>query len=183
MTVLTTSRLRLEPINDAHFEGLFALNSDPGVMRFITGKPDTREDTHAMMERIASRRIEFGHSWLAFIELATGELIGAGAVQYLARDRNNPLELAWRLRPDKWRQGFASEAAHALVGFGFDTLGADKLCAVCHPENRNSSRVMERLGMHYKGDEIWYDMNTAVYEITRAEWFEHCRASQQDRPA
>jgi hypothetical protein len=35
---------------------------------------------------------------------------------------------------------------------------------------------MERLGMHYKGDEVWYDMNTSVYEITRAEWFEHCGA-------
>lgn len=182
MTTLTTPRLRLEPITEAHFEDLFALNSDPAVMRYITGMPDTRESTRLMMERIESRRVEFGHSWLAFIELATGEMIGAGAVQYLGRDRNNPLELAWRLRADKWGQGFASEAAHALAAYGFDTLGADKLCAVCHPENRNSSRVMERLGMHYKGDEIWYEMNTSIYEITRAEWLEHLRSRDASRP-
>lgn len=183
MTILTTSRLRLEPITDAHFDGLFALNSDPAVMRYLTGKPDTREDTHAMIERIASRRIQFGFSWWAFIEQQTGEMIGAGAVQYLERDPTNPLELAWRLRADKWGQGFASEAARNIAGFAFDMLDAELLCAVCHPENRKSSRVMERLGMHYKGDEVWYDMNTAVYEIARAEWFEHFQAEHQGRPS
>lgn len=43
--------------------------------------------------------------------------------------------------------------------------------------NRASSQVMERLGMHYKGAELWYDMTTSVYEITRAQWFEHARAT------
>lgn len=172
MTVLTTSRLRLEPITDAHFDGLFALNSDPVVMRYITGKPDTCDETLAIIERVKARWSEFGFSWWCFIERQTGEIIGAGAIQHLGRDPKNPLEIAWRLRQDKWGQGFASEAARCMAGFAFDTLDAKLLCAVCHPENRNSSRVMERLGMHYKGDEVWYDTNTAVYEITRAEWLD-----------
>ncbi len=176
MTVLMTPRLRLEPITGAHFDGLFALNSDPAVMRYITGKPDTRDDTLAMIERVKARWSEFGFSWWSFIEQHTGELIGAGCIQHLGRDPENPLEIGWRLRVDKWGQGFASEAARSMAGFAFDTLDADLLCAVCQPENRASSRVMERLGMRYKGEEVWYDMNTSVYEITRAEWFEHCRA-------
>lgn len=170
MTSLSTARLRLEPITEAHVDGLYALNSDPAVMRYITGKPDTRADTLAMIERIASRRREFGHSWWAFIDRLSGDMIGAGAVQYLERNPDNPLELAWRLRPDKWGQGYASEAARCIAAFAFDTLGAEMLCAVCQPDNRSSSRVMERLGMAYQRDAVWYEMTTAVYEITRAQW-------------
>lgn len=176
MTVLKTSRLRLEPITDAHFDGLFALNSDPAVMRYITGKPDTREDTLAMIERVKARWSEFGFSWWSLIEQRTGEIIGAGCIQHLGRDPDNPLEIGWRLRMDKWGQGFASEAARCMAGFAFETLNAELLCAVCHPENHASSRVMERLGMRYKGEEVWYDMDTTVYEMTRAEWLAHCRA-------
>lgn len=170
LTNLLTARLRLEPITEAHFDGLFALNSDAAVMRYITGKPDTRDDTHAMIERIASRRREFGYSWWAFIDQHSGAMIGAGSVQYLERNRHNPLELAWRLRPDKWGQGYASEAARCIAAFAFDTLAAEMLCAVCHPENRNSSRVMERLGMVYRRDAVWYEMTMQVYEITAAQW-------------
>lgn len=171
MTVLTTPRLRLEPFTDAHFDGLFAMNSDPAVMRYITGKPDTRDDTLAMIERVKAAWSKFGFSWWCFIEQRTGEVIGAGCIQHLGRDPRNPLEIGWRLRVDKWGQGFASEAARCMAGFAFDTLGADLLCAVCNPENRASSRVMERLGMRYRGEEVWYERNTSAYEITRSEWF------------
>jgi RimJ/RimL family protein N-acetyltransferase len=171
MTVLVTQRLRLEPMCDAHLDGLYAINSDPAVMRYITGKPDTREQTQAMIDTVRARWIAFGFSWWSFIERETGQLIGAGCVQHLGRDSANPLELGWRLRQDKWRQGFASEAAARMAGFAFDTLAGELVCAVCAPENRDSARVMEKLGMHYKGHEIWYERDTAVYQITRAQWY------------
>lgn len=170
LPVLTTPRMRLEPIGDAHFEGLFALNSDPSVMRYITGKPDTREDTRAGIDRVKAAWERFGYSWWAFIEESTGELIGAGCVQHLGRDPANPLELGWRLRVDKRGQGYASEAARRLAAFAFEHTGADLVTAVCHPENRKSAVVMERLGMRFRGEETWYDMTTLTYEITRAEW-------------
>jgi RimJ/RimL family protein N-acetyltransferase len=170
MTVLTTARLRLEPMGDSHFDGLYALNREPAVMRYITGKPDTPEDTRAMIERVKLRWREFGFSWWCFVERETGQIIGAGCIQHLGRDAGNPLEIGWRLRPEKWGRGYASEAANAMAAFAFDTLDADLLCAVCQPENHPSSRVMERLGMHYKGQEEWYEMTTSVYQMTRAEW-------------
>ncbi|MFL6672087.1 MAG: GNAT family N-acetyltransferase [Massilia sp.] len=170
MTVLATPRLRLEPFADAHFDGLYALNSDPAVMRFITGKPDTIEDTYAMIERVKARWIEYGFSWWSFIEHGTGEIIGAGCVQYLGKDPANPLELAWRLRQDKWGQGFASEAAQCMARFAFDALNSQLVCAVCMPENRASAHVMEKLGMRYQGQQQWYERDTAVYQLTRAQW-------------
>jgi RimJ/RimL family protein N-acetyltransferase len=53
--------------------------------------------------------------------------------------------------------------------FAFDDLKAPLLCAVCHPDNAASARVMQRMGMRYRGLERWYDLD-AVYEITHEEW-------------
>jgi RimJ/RimL family protein N-acetyltransferase len=170
MTMLTTSRLRLEPFQDAHFDGLFAVNSDPVVMRYITGRPDTAEDTRAGIERVKARWVEWGFSWWSFFESETGQIIGSGCIQYLGHDSAHPLEIGWRLRQDKWHHGFASEAARAMAAFAFDTVATPLLCAVCHVDNQASAQVMKRLGMRYRGVEHWYEMNTAVYEMTRVEW-------------
>ena len=170
MTVLHTPRLRLEPMTDAHFDGLHALNSDSAVMRYITGKPDTPDDTRLMIERVKARWAEWGYSWWSLIELATGEMIGAACVQHLGRDAANPHEIGWRLRQDRWGQGYASEAARALATFAFDRLQAPLLCAVCDPDNTDSARVMQRLGMSFRGIEPWYDSDLAVYQLTREDW-------------
>ncbi|MCV2358938.1 GNAT family N-acetyltransferase [Paucibacter sp. TC2R-5] len=182
MTVLTTARLRLEPICDEHLAGLFELNSDPEVMRYITGKPDTLEDTQAMITRCKARWAEWGYSWWACIESASGALIGAGAIQHLGHDAVNPLEIGWRFRKDKWRQGFASEAARCMAGFAFDTLKPPCLLAVCHPDNLGSARVMQGLGMRYRGQEPWYKMDCAVYEISAEQWRAQAAAQPSSPP-
>lgn len=173
MTILSTARLRLEPFTDSHFEGLSRMNSEPEVMRYITGKPETPEETLAVIERVKGRWAEFGFSWWSFIELSTNEIVGAGCIQYLGRDPANPLEIGWRLRKDKWNLGYASEAARAMATFAFDTLKSDSLFAICHQENLASAHVMKKLGMKYRGIERWNDMDTAVYVIGREEWLAH----------
>jgi RimJ/RimL family protein N-acetyltransferase len=106
----------------------------------------------------------------AFVERGSGRVIGAGCIQHLGRDPANPHEIGWRLVPDKWGQGLASEAARAMALWAFESLGAPLLCAVCKAENTDSARVMRRLGMRYRGEETWYGSPHAVYEMTRAEW-------------
>jgi RimJ/RimL family protein N-acetyltransferase len=170
MTILTTPRLRLEPMDDAHLDGLQAMNSDPEVMRHILGRPETREETMAAIARVKARWAAWGCSWWTFIERDTGEIIGAGCIQYLGKDTANPLEIGWRLRRDKWKQGYASEAANAMAAFAFETLDAGLLCSICHPENTGSAQVMQRLGMKYKARERWDDMDVSVYSMTRADW-------------
>lgn len=64
-----------------------------------------------------------------------------------------------------------------MAAFAFETLGSASLCAVCHPENHGSARVMQKLGMRYRGVERWYEMDTAVYDMTRADWEARRRAA------
>ncbi|MDB5746317.1 MAG: N-acetyltransferase [Massilia sp.] len=172
MTILSTERLRLEPFDDHHFDGLQAMNRLPEVMRFISGEPETPEQTRAGIALVKERWAKYGFSWWAFIERDTGSLVGAGCIQYLGREPANPHEIGWRLVPDRWGQGLASEAARAMAGWAFDTLGAPELCAVCLPDNAGSAKVMARLGLRYRGLEDWYGRPHAVYGIARGEWLE-----------
>ncbi|HEX8954688.1 MAG TPA: GNAT family N-acetyltransferase [Burkholderiaceae bacterium] len=178
MTILTTARMRLEPINDSHLQGLHQVNRDPEVMRYITGRGDTLEDTQKMIDIVKERWATFGYSWWCFIELDSEEVIGAGCIQHLGRDRNNPLETGWRLRRDKWGQGFASEAAGRMAAFAFDTLKGGLLCAVCDPANTASSNVMKKLGMQYRGIERWYDLDMARYDMSLTDWLGRQAARQ-----
>lgn len=170
MPVLQPPRLRLEPLDDRHFEGLHRLNRDPVVMRYITGRPDTLQDTQSMIDRVKARWAEFGYSWWGFIRREDGELIGSGCIQHLNRDPEGPLETGWRLRQDAWGQGYASEAARHMVGWAFETLTPELVCAVCQPPNVASATVMERLGMRYVGLGRWYDMECKRYDITADDW-------------
>lgn len=175
MMVLATERLRLEPFDEVHLDGLNSMNSDPEVMRYI-GPPENREKTIEVINRVTRRWLEHGYSWWTFIERASGEIVGAGCIQNLRKsgdspDPTCPLEIGWRLRRDRWHQGLASEAAIAMAEFAFLTLNADLLLAVCHPDNAASAAVMRRLGMRYRGIEDWYDKPMATYEMTADNWY------------
>ena len=172
---LTTERLRLVPCDHAHLSGLSALNSDPEVMRYITGRGETPEETRAVIERVRARWVKWGYSWWTMIARASDEIVGIGCIQNLRKsgtepDPECPFEIGWRVRRDRWRRGFAIEAARAMAEFAFTELGAPTLYAVCDPQNAASIAVMRKLGMHCRGIEEWYARRVLTYEITAATW-------------
>jgi RimJ/RimL family protein N-acetyltransferase len=176
MTILHTPRLRLEPIDDLHYAGLRVLNADPAVMRYISGQPETPDETRQVIERVKGRWRQHGYSWWSLIEPDSGELVGAGCIQHLGHDPANPHEIGWRLRPDRWGRGYALEAAQRMARFAFEDLEAPLLCAICDPANDASARVMQKLGMRYRGEEVWHARPALVYEIDSAAWGARQRA-------
>lgn len=170
MAILSTARLRLEPLDDIHFDGMQAMNDDLEVMRWLLGRTATPDETRAMIARARTRRETWGYGWWALIDAADGEMVGAAGIQHLGFDRANPHELGWRLRRDRWGMGLASEAAREIARYGFETLEAPRLCAIRHPQNAASLRVMERLGMRYVGMQVWNDEEVPVHALARGEW-------------
>ncbi len=180
MITLSTNRLRLEPFAEHHLDGLNRMNQLPEVMRFVGGEIETREQTLAGIARVRRSWAVLGASWWAFVSLQGEQVVGAGCIQYLRRDaempvdletlRGNPLEIGWRLHPDVWRQGLASEAASAMASHAFEHLKTPELLAVRDPDNVNSARVMDRLGMQYRGPEHWYGRPLATHVLSREKW-------------
>jgi RimJ/RimL family protein N-acetyltransferase len=165
---LQTTRLRLEPFSQAHAAALNILDSDPAVMRFIgDGSTRTLDQTKAAIGRVQERWERLGYAWWTLFERQTGDAIGAACLQHLANEEGAPLEIGWRLRPDKQGKGYATEAGRAILRFAFRKVGADEVLAVAHPDNVSSRKVMERLGMTDEGIETHYGQPCIVYRIER----------------
>jgi len=180
LTNLHTARLRLEPFAEAHLDGLHAMNAKPEVMRYISGQPETREQTAAAIARVQRCWAAWGTSWWAFMDPSSGRVVGAGCIQHIRSEadipadleslRSNPLEIGWRLHPDFWGKGFASEAALRMAAYAFGEMGAAELIAVRNADNAASGRVMDRLGMHYRGVERWYGKLLPTHALSQEDW-------------
>lgn len=163
---MTTERLWLTPFAPEHVDDLFALNSDPEVMRHL-GPVQTRPETEAYVKDVGKRWKKFGYSWWAVFLRDTDKMIGSACLQNLAHKEDAPLEIGWRLLPAHQGKGYATEAGQAAMDFGFDRVGVDYLCAVAKPGNLASQKVMQRLGMRYVGVQTHYDQPCAYYEKTK----------------
>jgi len=172
--VIETARLRLEPWDDAHFERFTVFMRDPAVIRYIRAEPLDREsaleqhehsltewDVHGFGKRAI---IEAGTDrWLGFVELS---LVGPGK-----GSRDDDVEIGYFVRPDRWRQGIATEAALATRDDAFGRCGLEELIGRCRVENVASARVLakvgfERLRLFELGDGIAVE----IHRLQRAEW-------------
>lgn len=151
--ILATARLRLRPWRESDLEPFAALNADPAVMQHFPSIL-TREDSDAMARRIMAR-IDAGGWGLWAVEVAGGEpFIGFTGLSVPSFEAHfTPcIEIGWRLARSAWGRGYATEAAHAALDFGFAGLGLGEIVAFTAASNRRSMAVMERLGMRRDGE-------------------------------
>ncbi len=102
---------------------------------------------------IATHRAELDEGTtlsLAITRNDTGELVGAVSLMQI-NDEHGHAELGYWIGKPFWQQGLATEAARAVVEFGFAQLGLDKIHAHCLAGNSGSVRVLEKIGMRREG--------------------------------
>jgi RimJ/RimL family protein N-acetyltransferase/protein-L-isoaspartate O-methyltransferase len=188
--VLTTARLRLEPVTEAHTEHLVALCADPRVMRYITGRALARAEVVGewLPRWTAAWTRGLGH-WAAF------EQDRFAGLYILRPEADRPIaELGWRTPAAAWGRGLAAEAATALVELGWER-GLTRVTAETMAVNTASVRVMQGLGMRpvdtYVGEwsdpipgseqgEVVYALDAATW-AARREW--DAEAASFDEPA
>ena len=146
--ILTTPRLTLRPWRDSDLAPFAAMNADPHVMRYFP-KLLTREECDVAVQRFQNQVSQNGYSIFAVEETATGTFIGSvGLTHPIFEYRFTPcVEIGWRIRREFQCRGYATEAARALLRFGFETLNLDEIVSFTVPANQSSWTLMERLGM------------------------------------
>lgn len=138
-----TRRLGFRLLTMDDVDRMVALDSDPEVMRYITGGPaPSRDETEATL------RSAIGHRWLAW-ESATGDDVGWFALDPSSSARSDERELGYRLFRSAWGRGFATEGSRALVALGFTRLRLRRIWAETMAVNTASRWVMERCGLTY----------------------------------
>jgi len=168
MTVLQTPRLILRPFSESDLEEMAALMANKDFMRFSLGV-FSHEQTAAFLEKVCAGDREGLPSQFAVLLRADQRLIGYCGFFAQVVDDVEEIEIGYRLDPDLWGQGLATEAARAVRDFGFDELKLPRLISLIHPDNVASKRVAEKNGMTPEKETVFRGFPTIVYSISRGQ--------------
>jgi RimJ/RimL family protein N-acetyltransferase len=150
MTELSTARLRLRHWRESDLAPFAALNADPRVMEFMP-RCLSRSASDALARRSETEIARRGFGLWATELRESGAFIGFVGLRAPSFEAHfTPcIEIGWRLAPESWGQGFATEAARECLRFAFQSLALGEVVSFTVPLNRRSRAVMERLGMRY----------------------------------
>jgi RimJ/RimL family protein N-acetyltransferase len=144
--VLTSERLRLVPVSDAHLPLFIELNSDPEVMRFIRGGPSTPQESRREWTRRRGPQTDEARGlgyWAGF----EGErFVGWWSASSFADDLKTS-GVGYRLRREAWGRGLATEGGRVMVDQAFGALSVEKVVASTMSANAASRAVLRKLGM------------------------------------
>ena len=179
--MLETERLILRRFREADLDTWLAHLNTPEVRAHLGGIVSAEE----MTEKFARQKAAWDDGkggWLAIERKADGEFLGYcgfGPITTEAAPQalRGTTEIGWTLRQDSWGQGYATEAARAVLAMALERFGLPVVCSQTSEANRGSWRVMERLGMErveaLDYDDPAYPLEenpTKVYRLTREAW-------------
>jgi RimJ/RimL family protein N-acetyltransferase len=149
--MIETERLLLRRWTARDRAPFAALNGDAAVMRHML-RALTPLESDAMILRFEDRWQSDGVGFAVAERSADAAFVGMVGLSRLRLPELGPpidgaLEVGWRLAPAYWGRGYATEAARAWLGYGFDRLGMDEIVAITSAANLPSQAVMRRLGM------------------------------------
>jgi RimJ/RimL family protein N-acetyltransferase len=175
---IETERLVLRRWHRDDVEALFEQQSDPAVAAYLPREVRDREEAEAALAaRIASRGLagDDDEISLAVERREDGRVIG-DLTLWLRSAEWAQAEIGYVFSPAAAGQGYATEAARALVDVAFDALAAHRVYARADARNEASTRLLERLGMRcearfrenqiFKG--VWCE--EVVYAVLASEW-------------
>ncbi|MFO7681255.1 MAG: GNAT family protein [Chloroflexota bacterium] len=176
---LTTLRLHLREYTPDDWTAVLAYQQDPRYLRYYAWTERTPAAVQDFVQmfidyQTAQPRTKFQ---LAVTLKETGQLIGNCGLRLKASDAHEA-EIGYEFSADHWGQGYATEAAQAMVHLGFTQFGLHRISADCVADNVASAHVLEKVGMKLEGrlrdaeyfkDRYW---DTLLYAVLKDEWKE-----------
>ncbi len=182
-TVIETKRLVLRTWQDSDLMPMCAINQDPLVMEYFPSTGNLKQ-TRDHIKRIQTHQDKYGYSLYAVELKQTGDMIGfVGLLHRTKEEFDAPFipatEIGWRLSSKHWNKGYATEAALAVLEFGFTQLGLHEIVSFANVNNKASRRVMEKIGLQHNPvddfDHTKLDKNSplrrhVLYRIIKTEY-------------
>lgn len=174
---LLTPRLRLREFTPDDVPGVLAYQRDPLYLRYYEGDDRTMEQVRDLVGQFVAWQADAPRfRWQMAVEWReTGEMIGNVGLRRMGA-RSPEADLGYELAPAWWGRGIATEAAEAMLRFGFETQRLDRIHAHCVLDNEGSARVLEKIGLRREGilreheqfKGRWWDVQ--LFGILREEW-------------
>jgi RimJ/RimL family protein N-acetyltransferase len=150
--VIETERLILRPWRDSDLEPFTAMNRDPRVMEFMP-KPLTREESDGWVARIRAHFIEHGYGLWA-VETSDAPFIGFIGLQWanFEADFTPQVEVGFRLIPERWGKGLATEGGKAAVAWAFANTDLPAIYSWTARLNLRSQSAIRKIGLTQIGE-------------------------------
>jgi RimJ/RimL family protein N-acetyltransferase len=164
-----TERLRLRRWRPSDRAPFAAMNADPRVMEYFPSVL-SRDGSDALVDRIEAHFEARGFGLWAIEIPDVSAFAGFCGLSVPAFDlRFMPcVEIGWRVAPEFWGRGYATEAALTVLAFGLGTLGLSEIVSFTTAGNMRSRRVMERIGMrHNPSDDFDHPALPAGHPLRR----------------
>jgi ribosomal-protein-alanine N-acetyltransferase len=176
---LRTKRLLLREFKEKDWEAVQVYASDSEVVKYMPWGPNSEEDTKNFIQTAISFQTEKPRKRyeLAAVLKYDDTLVG-GCGLGVSSPENREGVIGYCFNSLYWNAGLATEAAEALVVFGFEQLGLHRIWASCDTENRASSRVLEKVGMKKEAqlrENVWIRgkwRDSVIYAVLDREWAE-----------
>ncbi|MDC8004952.1 GNAT family N-acetyltransferase [Aureisphaera galaxeae] len=172
---LETERLIIREMLPTDAEGMFAMDSNPNVHKYLGNKPvKTIEQSKKIIEDVRQQYIDRGIGRWVMEDKHTGKFIGWTGFKINTEPlngRTNLLDIGYRMLESEWGKGYATESAVACMDYLCERGDHPIIYGAAVIDNDASNKILgEKLGMHltatftFDGDECYF------YEITREEW-------------
>lgn len=166
-----TARLVLRPWRVADAPAALEVYGADEVTRWLSPAVDRVADLERMEELLArwsTAELEPPQRRWAVELLEDGTLVGSATLRALPPGEED-LEVGWQLAPAHWGHGYATEAAHAVAHYAFES-GAEEIFSVVRPRNTRGIATARRIGMEWVGEtDKYYDLRLQVYRLRRAD--------------
>ena len=172
---IETPNLILRDIRIEDREGLFRLDSDPLVHKYlgnntISEQSEAEHVVNIIREQYESNKIG---RW-AVIEKEHGDFIGWSGLKFIREEENGHshfYDVGYRLIPAYWGKGYATETCLAALEYGFKNFEMDKIVGTANELNTASIRVLSKCGLRFKSKFMWHDIQCDWMEIARDEQY------------
>lgn len=173
-----TERLILRELLPTDIEGMFELDSNPIVHRYLGNRPvKTKQETEVIIQSIIDQYKDRGIGRWAAIEKSSGDFIGWSGLKLNTGEKDSLngkqdfYDVGYRFIPRYWGKGYATESAIVALDYGFKEKQYKTIAGIALIDNIGSNKVLQKIGLNYIEDfdcddtrASWYELNITDYE-------------------
>lgn len=150
MTVIKTARTTLRHlcVQDAGY--ILELLNEPSFLRYVGDRGVRTLDDAREYIRSGPVASYAEHGFGLYLVVSDRDAVPMGICGLLKRESLDDVDIGFALSPAYWSQGYGFETAAAVLEYGRQQLGHERIVAVTSPDNAASIRLLEKLGMRYE---------------------------------
>lgn len=171
---IETERLILRELRPEDAAAMFELDSNAQVHRYLGNNPiHSLEQAEKIIALVRQQYADHGIGRWAAIEKSSGDFIGWSGLKFITsieNKRTHFYDVGYRLLPQHWGKGYATESAKTALKYGFETLQLEEIIGSAHEENKASRRALEKCGLTFVEQYTWQNLICDWLKISKEEW-------------